>query len=183
MDFNAMVFHTIKRAGLMLLVNLFAVVFVPILTGVVVSVYSLVAEIALPFSDLSTFAQYAVGSFAGSMGAWLVLALMLGLVFWRDGKLHTAYEIYSPVNELITLLLMFFLYFAPVLLIGNGAGTFSAFSAMGAGYRMFYYPSFWMRGALDDTGAAALTGLALTAVLLILYMLSHRLYAKKFTHV
>ena len=72
------------------------------------------AASVMPASWL-TLKEFLVTDQAGSVTAAIVMAAMLGRVFYDDGKKHAAYENWDAILVSITHIVMLIVYFVPVI--------------------------------------------------------------------
>lgn len=179
MDFSKATFYTLKRIGIFLMIQVFVLLVVPLLVGTVVSVFSIFNSTAELQSVLS-YQQFMISSLGGSLTGWLVTLFFMGALFWRDGKIQTAYEEFSIANAAITLICLFFVYFVPSAFIEDTTGI--AHKVM----VFYYYPASWLLNLFEQVEnnrymyAAAASGLLLVLCLLMLYGISHAVYRKKY---
>ncbi|GAB5082227.1 hypothetical protein Osc1_14000 [Hominimerdicola sp. 21CYCFAH17_S] len=168
MDSLKFLLYTLARIGLLLASLALALVFGKIFFPIIAS---LVPE------SMNNLNNFFLSPVSGSVVAWLTMLVLLAVLFFDDGRRHAAYESWSSINVSIALILMFMVYFIPVIFRDS-------FSAEGKGrlfYEFYYFPCKWLNGlqGIDLTLSAALgIGLILIACLLM-YILSYRLYVRK----
>lgn len=113
----------------------------------------------------------------GSLVAAATMTVLLGLVFYDDGKKHAAYEDWDALMVSITHIIMLMVYFVPVIFYNPNDITKAAEFA----YYIYYFPCRWIMlffGA--DIMTSAALGMALVlAVQLALYLFSYGSYKKK----
>lgn len=113
----------------------------------------------------------------GSIVAAVTMILLLGLVFYDDGKKHAAYEDWDALMVSITHIIMLMVYFVPIIFYNPNDIT----KAMEFCYYIFYFPCRWITLFFGcDIKVSAVIGIAvILAVQFVLYLVSYRGYKKK----
>lgn len=168
MDYSDGVKYTLFR--LLLMIGCGAV-------GVAAGKLLLWATASVMPASLLTLKEFLVTDQAGSVTAAIVMAAMLGRVFYDDGKKHAAYENWDAILVSITHIVMLIAYFVPVIFYNPNDITRGVEFA----YYLFYFPCRWLVLAfgMDLKAAAALGILLILGVQFALYMLSYTRYKKK----
>ncbi len=168
MDSLKFLLYTLKSVGIMLVLNVFAVVCGRIF-------FPLIASF-LPGSE-GALNEFFTASNSGSFVGWLVMLIFLAVLFYDDGKRHAAYEYWSSVNVTITLLFMLLIYFVPAIFRDS-------FASEGKGdvfYALAYFPCKWLNdgAGLEYTLSVALGIGIILVCLFLVYLIAFKLYVKK----
>lgn len=143
---------------------------------------ALVGKIILPAISSLLPEKTAVSSFlmnqtAMSVVAWFIVIAFMLIVFFDDGKKHSAYEIWNSVNILIVLILMLLLYFVPSVFHQE---IFSNAKAK-AVYNIFYFPVLWLEKTFDMNPTLS-SSIGIGIILLMMfcvYVISYKVYLKR----
>lgn len=135
-----------------------------------------VVSSVLPYSAIE-FKNFLIDDTTGSIAAAAVAVVLLGRVFFDDGKKHAAYEDMDVTLVLITLILIYVIYFIPVIFYNASDMT----KMVETVYYMFYFPCIWVSEltACDIKIAAALGDAVLMIPLFVLYEISYAGYKRK----
>ncbi len=168
MDSLKFLLYTLARVGIMIVLVFFAAVCGRILFPLLAS---FVPDSMTGLNDF--FTDRNCGSFAG----WLIMLIFMAVLFFDDGKRHAAYEQWSAVNVSITLIIMLMVYFIPAIFRDSFAkdGQGAVF------YEYAYFTDRWLYEGigLEYTLSAAVGIGLMLAILLAMYVLSFKAYAKK----
>lgn len=168
MNYSKLVVYTLSRIGLMILISAFSA-----FCGVVV----FPSLITLLPSSLMEFKNFMASTETQSFIGFLIVAAFMLMIFYNDGKKHTAYETWSIVNISIVYICMFLAYF-----------VFSVFrdslAAEGKGmifYKIFYFPCFWIynENSMNFMASVMIESAAVLILCFIVYVFSYKLYIKK----
>ena len=110
-----------------------------------------------------------------SFVAWILILLILVIIFIDDGVKHSAYESYDSTSTSIVLILMFAVYYIPILFMKKTTGNTET------GFKGFYFPCKWIseRFSLSYEIAALISIGVILIVCLTGYVITHALYMKK----
>lgn len=168
MDSLKFLLYTLGRIGVLIMVDILAVVtgkiFIPVLINF--------------FPDDSAVTRFLLNESNRSVIGWAIMLVLLMWLFFDDGKRHAAYDIWNSVNIMIVHILMLMVYFVPTIfraeLDKENRGTVV--------YKMAYFPVLWLEERFDMayTSAAAL-GIGIILVLAFsVYVVSYKLYMRKY---
>ncbi len=160
--------YTLGRIGM---------VIVSIITGVFFGNIVFPALASIVPKSLNNVSDFITNKNTQSFVAWLIMLVILVLVFYDDGKKHTAYDIWSSVNIAITTILMWLVYFIPAIFrdsfYSSGQGEFF--------YNALYFPFKWISdgAGIDYLFSVAIGFGFMIALVFFTYVLSYKLYLKK----
>lgn len=129
----------------------------------------------LPLSE--DVQKFLVSDTVGSFAAAIIMLILLGMVFYDDGKSHAAYDSMDFTYVLTVMLLLVGVYFIPVIFYNPADIT----RAVSTAYDLFYYPCRWVReifGADIKTSVAVGIGV-IYIILFVIYQISYTRYRKK----
>jgi hypothetical protein len=168
MDYSDGVKYSVFRLVLLFATDAVSIVFGKGLLWVIASV--------LPAS-WEQAKQLLIDDRVGSLVAAATMILLLGLVFFDDGKKHAAYDDWDATLIVITLMVEIIIFFFPMVLYNPLDMT----SAVETFYYIFYFPCRWVMlifGA--DIKSAAAIGIAVVlGIQLVLYEISYNSYRRK----
>lgn len=167
MDSLKFLLYTLGRIGVLIMVNLFAV-----LSGKI-----FIPAISSFFPDKSAISQFVLNEVNCSVMAWIIMLIFMLVLFYDDGKKHSAYDIWNSINIMILLILMLMVYFVPSIFRDSlhAEGKAKAF------YSIVYFPVYWLeeRFGMAYTSAAGI-GIGIILVLIFcIYVFSYKIYMKK----
>ena len=167
MDSVKFLLYVLKRIGIFIAVDLFgsavAKVFVP--------------AIASFFPATGAAKRFLTEGTGGSLVGWAVMLILLSVVFFDDGKKHTAYEIWNSINIIIALIFMFLVYFIPSVF----RDSFHQESKGDVFYSIIYAPVQWLEDKFDMayTSSAGIGIGIILFVLFVVYVVSYKIYLRK----
>lgn len=167
MDSVKFLLYILKRIGVLIMLNFFgsavAKVFIPALASF--------------FPATGSVNRFLTDGVGGSFIGWLVMLVLLAILFYDDGKRHAAYEMWSSVNIIIALIMMLMVYFVPSVFRDslNAEGKGKPF------YSIVYAPVLWLEETfgMAHTSAAGLGIGMILFVLLVVYVVSYKIYVRK----
>lgn len=168
MTYSKGVFYVITRSLMLLLINVFAAV-------VSTTLFAWVLNLLIPSIGDSTFKERLFSSGIWSVLAWCVIILVLCVLFYNDGKKHSAYGEFDMFALCVTAVFMFAVYFVPVLFMDKATdNVLTAFEG-------FYFPCKWLLSAFgEDYMLAVLFGIIPPVILAVAsYAVSHAVYKKR----
>ena len=164
------ILYTISRIGILLMAN----VICPILS---ITLVSWIASLFITGSGGRIKIKDALFESGGlySFVAWIIVLFILVILFIDDGVKHSAYESYDSTSISIVLILMFAVYYIPVLFMNRTTGNTQT------GFKGFYYPCKWIGEKFSLTyEVSALISIGATLILCLLgYVIAHAIYMKK----
>lgn len=163
------ILYILSRIGIFLFGNIaLSVVSVTIITWVV-NLFATVSSDKLKIKEVLFD-----GGGVWSLSAFILLSVLMFVLFYDDGKRHTAYEKYDIVFISITFLLMFAVFYVPVMFMDKTSGLVTE------GFKGFYFPSKWLNEyfGLDYMLSALVTGIFPLLCGYVAYILSHKIYLK-----
>lgn len=168
MKMKEKILYTISRIGILLMANVICSILSITLVSWIVNLFS--QGSGSKFKE-ALFEGGGVWSFI----AWIMLLIILLILFIDDGIRQSAYETYDSVSTSIVLILMFAVYYIPVLFINKTSGKATT------GFKSFYFPNKWIIEKFSlDYIKAALLGIGIILILCLAgYMTAHAFYMKK----
>ena len=167
MDSLKFLLYTLGRIGIFIVVNMFAV-----FSGEI-----LIPALSSFFPEKSAVSTLFRNDMFCSVAAWLIILIFMLVLFFDDGKRHSAYDIWSSVNITIVLILMLAVYYVPTIFRDkiNSEGRGNAF------YSIVYFPIDWLRDefGMKYTSASALGIGIILFLTLVIYIVSYKVYMKK----
>ena len=168
MDSVKFLLYTLGRIGVFIAVNLLAA-----FTGRI-----LLPALSSFFPDKSAVSHFLLNSVNCSVIAWFVLMLFMIVLFFDDGKRHAAYDIWNSISIAIVLILILMVYFVPTIF----RDSFHAEGKGKAFYSIVYFPVYWLESKFDMkyTTASALGAGIILIVMFAVYIISYKLYMRKY---
>lgn len=168
MTYSKGLFYTISRVLMLFLINIFASV-------ISTTLFAWVLNLIIPSFDAYSIKARIFSSGIWSFLAWCVIILMLVILFYNDGKKHSAYGMFDMFTICIAAVFMFVIYFVPILFIDKAKdNVLLAFEG-------FYFPCKWLLSAFDnDYMITVMIGIIPPIALAVAsYYISHFVYGKR----
>ncbi len=168
MTYSKGLFYTISRVLMLLLINVFASV-------VSTTLFAWILNLIIPSFDTYNLKERIFSSGIWSFLAWCVIILMLVILFYNDGKKHSAYGMFDMFTICIAAVFMFVIYFVPILFIDNAKDNVLLV------FEGFYFPCKWLLSAFDnDYMITVMIGIIPPIILAVAsYCISHYVYGKR----
>lgn len=168
MTYSKGLFYTISRVLMLLLINVFASV-------VSTTLFAWVLNLIIPSFKTSNIKERIFSSGIWSILAWCVIIAILVILFYNDGKRHSAYGMFDIFTISIASVFMFVIYFVPILFIDNAKDNVLLV------FEGFYFPCKWLLSAFgNDYMIAVMIGIIPPIVLAAAsYCISHIIYQKR----
>ena len=162
------ILYTFSRIGILLMANVICSILSITLVSWIVNLFS--QGSGSKFKE-ALFEGGGIWSFI----AWLMILIIMLILFIDDGIKHSAYERYDSVAASIVLILMFAVYYIPVLFINKTSGKTTT------GFKSFYFPNKWIIEKFSlDYIKATLLGIGVILILCLAgYITAHAIYMKK----
>lgn len=163
------ILYTIARIGILLMANVICSVLSITLVSWVSNLFVTGSGGKIKIKE--AFFEGGIYSFV----AWLLVLIILLILFIDDGVKHSAYESYDSTSTSIVLILMFAVYYVPILFMNKTSGNTET------GFKGFYFPCKWISERFSLTyEVSALISIGVTLILcLVGYMIAHAVYMKK----
>lgn len=161
------ILYTVSRIGILLMANV-------VCSMLSITLVSWIANLFVPGSS-SNFKEKLFEGEVWSLIAWIMLLIIMVILFIDDGIRHSAYERYDATSESIVVIIMFAVYYVPILFMNKTSGKTET------GFKGFYFPSKWISERFSiDYVLAALFGIGVILILCLAgYVIAHAIYMKK----
>ncbi|MCD7727137.1 MAG: hypothetical protein LUH57_02180 [Ruminococcus sp.] len=169
MTYSKGVFYTISRVILLLLINVFSSV-------VSTTLFAWILNLIIPSFGENSFRERLFSSGIWSVLAWCVIIVILVVLFYSDGKRHSAYGEFEGYMIFIVSVFMFAVYVIPIFFMDNARdNALLAFEG-------FYFPCKWLLTAFNgDYVTAVMVGIIPPIVLAAAsYCIAHVVYVKHY---
>lgn len=168
MSYSKGLFYTISRVFMLLLINVFASI-------VSTTLFAWILNLIIPSFKASNIKERIFSSGIWSILAWCVIIVMLVILFYNDGKKHSAYGIFDIFTICIASVFMFVIYFVPILFIDKAEDNVLLV------FEGFYFPCKWLLSAFgNDYMIAVMIGIIPPIILAAAsYCISHIIYQKR----
>lgn len=168
MTYSKGLFYTISRVLMLLLINVFASV-------VSTTLFAWILNLIIPSFKTSNIKERIFSSGIWSVLAWCVIIVMLIILFYNDGKKHSAYGMFDIFTICIASVFMFVIYFVPILFIDKAKDNILLV------FEGFYFPCKWLLSAFaNDYMMAVMIGIIPPIILAAAsYCISHIIYQKR----
>lgn len=168
MTYSKGLFYTISRVLMLLLINVFASV-------ISATLFAWILNLIIPSFNESNIKERIFSSGIWSLLAWCVIIVMLVILFYNDGKKHSAYGMFDIFTICIAAVFMFLVYFVPILFIEEASDNVLLV------FEGFYFPCKWLLSAFNnDYMIAAMIGIIPPIILAAAsYGISHIIYLKR----
>lgn len=159
--------YTVLRIGILLMANV-------VCSMLSITLVSWIVNLFVPGGG-SNFKENLFEGELWSLVAWIMLLVIMLVLFIDDGIRHSAYEKYDSTAESIVVIIMFAVYYIPILFMGKTSGNTET------GFRGFYFPNKWISERFSiDYVLAALLGIGVILIICLAgYMIAHAVYMKK----
>lgn len=161
------IIYTVSRIGILLMANV-------ICSILSITLVSWIVNLFVPGSN-SSFKENLFEGEVWSLIAWIILLAIMVILFIDDGIRHSAYERYDAASESIAVIIMFAVYYVPILFMGKTSGKTET------GFKGFYFPSKWISERFSlPYEVSALISIGLILILCLAgYVIAHAIYMKK----
>ncbi len=168
MTYSKGLFYTISRVLMLILINVFASV-------ISTTLFAWILNLIIPSFNASNIKERIFSSGIWSLLAWCVIIVMLVILFYNDGKKHSAYGMFDTFTICIAAVFMFLVYFVPILFIEEASDNVLLV------FEGFYFPCKWLLSAFgNDYMLAVMIGIIPPIVLAVAsYGISHFIYKKR----
>ncbi len=164
------ILYTIARIGILLMANVICSILAITLVSWVSNLFVTGSGGKIKIKE-AFFESGGVYSFV----AWILVLLILLILFIDDGVKHSAYESYDSTSTSIVLILLFAVYYVPVLFMSRTSGNTRT------GFKGFYFPCKWISERFSlSYEVSALISIGIILILCLAgYVLAHAIYMKK----
>ena len=164
------ILYTVSRIGILLMANVICSILAITLVSWISNLFVTGSGGKIKIKE-TFFESGGIYSFV----AWLLVLIILLILFIDDGVKHSAYESYDSTSTSIVLILMFAVYYVPILFMNKTSGNTET------GFKGFYFPCKWISERFSLTyEVSALISIGVTLILcLVVYVIAHAVYMKK----
>ena len=121
--------------------------------------------------------NFVLSPVTGSVSAMIIMILLLSVIFYLDGKKHTAYENYSGVTIGVIQIILWIMYLIP----GMFRDSFAAEGRAELFYKIWYYPCSWLYNGLNADFSVSIIVIAavMGTICTALYIISYYIYLSR----
>lgn len=163
--------YVLSRTGLFLVVNLFSAFIGIILCSGVATALSIIFRSESSFVTLKLIPFINRDTTVSAVSCLILLCVML-VLFWDDGKRHTAYERFSMPVSTAAVFFMFVVYVIPSIFLEDARDSVSA------AIRSFYKPAMWV--GTPQNGSLTIPVVVSAGIVCILCLVAYKLSGDRY---